>query len=136
MVALVNHAADPIWIAAWRNPETDNDWRDLERMAYQLEVAGAILVIPGTGPQDEAWVQDAAWREWSSKLRQAGEHAVQAIAARDLQAISTVGDELVEVCEGCHRTFKPAEPTAGKFGELSPTALDFEAQDAGNAGNQ
>lgn len=126
MVALVNHAADPIWMAAWRNPENDKDWRNLERMAYQLEVAGAILVIPGTGPHDAAWAQDPVWRQWSRRLRQTGEEAVQAVAARDLARISAVGDELVEICEGCHKAFKPAEPTGGKFGELSPTAVDIE----------
>ena len=45
MVALVNHSADPIWLAAWRNPETDKDWRNLERMAYQLQVAGALCEL-------------------------------------------------------------------------------------------
>ncbi len=98
-------------------------------MAYQLEVAGAILVIPGTGPLDQVWVQDPEWQAWSGQLRQAGERAVAAVAARDLAEISTAGDRLVAVCEGCHRVFKPAEPTGGKFGELSPTAEDFVTPD-------
>jgi hypothetical protein len=67
MVALVNHAADPIWVAAWRSPESDSDWRNLERMAVQLEVGGALLAIPGTGPNDQEWVADPAWQAWASK---------------------------------------------------------------------
>ncbi len=48
MASLINHSADPIWVAAWRNPETDRDWRELEHLARQLQVGGALLkdVIP------------------------------------------------------------------------------------------
>lgn len=128
MVALVNHAADPIWLAAWRNPETDKDWRTLERMAYQLQVAGALLVIPGNGPMDDEWTSNPQWESWSRQLEAAGERAVKAVAARDLARISSSGDEIVDVCEGCHITFKPDLPTTGLFGELSPTAADFEEE--------
>ena len=130
MVALVNHSADPIWLAAWRNPETDKDWRNLERMAYQLQVAGALLVIPGNGPMDEEWTSDPQWTAWSNQLEAAGDRAVKAVAARDLTRISSSGDEIVEICEGCHMAFKPDLPTSGMFGELSPTAADFEEEEA------
>ncbi len=128
MVALVNHAADPIWLAAWRTPESDADWRNLERMALQLEVAGALLVVPGTGPMDDAWTADPAWQAWSNRLRDAGVHAVDAVRARDLARVASAGDEIVDVCEGCHIAFKPDLPTEGMFGELSPTASDFEEE--------
>jgi hypothetical protein len=130
MVALVNHSADPIWLAAWRNPETDKDWRNLERMAYQLQVAGALLVIPGNGPKDDEWTADPQWTAWSNQLEAAGDRAVKAVAARDLTRISSSGDEIVEICEGCHMAFKPDLPTSGMFGELSPTAADFEEEEA------
>lgn len=126
MVALVNSAADPIWLAAWRNPTTERDWRNLEYRAYQLQLAGALLVIPGNGPMDEAWTSNPQWLTWAKRLEAAGDHAVKAIAARDSTRISRAGDEIVDVCEGCHYAFKPDLPTSGLFGELSPTASDFE----------
>jgi len=129
MVALVNHSADPIWLAAWRNPQTDKDWRNLERMAYQLQVAGALLVIPGNGPMDDEWTSDPQWTSWSGQLQAAGERAVKAVAARDIVRIASSGDEIVDVCEGCHIAFKPDLPTSGMFGELSPTAPDFEGEE-------
>lgn len=128
MVALVNHSADPIWLAAWRNPQSDKDWRNLERMAYQLQVAGALLVIPGNGPMDEEWTSDSRWTAWASQLESAGDRAVKAVAARDITRIASSGDQIVEICEGCHIDFKPDLPTSGMFGELSPTAADFEDQ--------
>lgn len=129
MVALVNHSADPIWQAAWRTPETERDWRELERMAYQLQIAGALLVVPGTGPLDEAWAGDPVWQEWSDKLRVAGKRAMDSLKTRDIERIAMTGDEIVGICEGCHATFKPDLPTGGEFGELSPTEQDFPPLD-------
>ena len=125
MVALVNQAADPIWVAAWRSPESEADWRELERRAVQLELSGALLAVPGTGPLDDKWTSNAQWQNWAGQLQRTGEDAVAAVKARDLQAISAVGDAIVAICEGCHMDFKLALPTGGEFGELSPTANDF-----------
>jgi len=126
MVALVNSSADPLWVAAWRPPESEEGWRALERSAYQLELAGALLTVPGTGPLDEAWTSDPQWAEFSRQLKQAGLQSRAAVAERDLDAIKLAGDAIVETCEGCHIAFKLPEPTGGKYGELSPTASDFE----------
>lgn len=125
MVALINHAADPIWVAAWRSPESDADWRQLERMAVQLEVGGALLKMPGIGPNDLEWATNPDWQQWASALQQAGAQAAAAVRNRDMAAIAGAGDRIVETCEGCHITFKPDLPTGGQFGELSPNAADF-----------
>ena len=84
MVTLVNHAADPIWQAAWRNPESDRDWRNLEHLAYQLEIAGALLVIPGTGPMDDTWTTDPDWQCLGRQTEGRGNRAVDAVKARDV----------------------------------------------------
>lgn len=138
MVALVNQAADPIWVAAWHNPSTDEEWRELERRATQLEIAGALLPIPGTGPVDDEWVSQPNWSKWAGQLRDVGAEAVVAVHSRDLEAISATGDKIVEVCEGCHAEFKLDLPTGGKFGELSPTAADLgeEEDNAEEAGDE
>lgn len=130
MVALINHAADPIWVAAWRSPESDADWRQLERMAVQLEVGGALLKMPGVGPNDLEWATNPSWQAWASALQQAGAQAASAVRNRDTQAIAGAGDRIVETCEGCHIEFKPDLPTGGQFGELSPNAADFEDGEA------
>ena len=128
MVALVNQAADPIWVAAWRNPASDADWRELERRAVQLELSGALLTVPGTGPLDDTWTGNPNWQRWAEQLREVGADAVTAVRSRDIDRISAVGDAVVAVCEGCHMDFKLALPTGGEFGELSPTTVDFEAR--------
>lgn len=120
MASLVNHAADPIWVAAWRNPQTDTQWRELEHLAKQLEIGGALLAIPGTGPMDEQWTSNADWRNFADQLSQAAARAVNAARARDVQLIARSGDEIVDVCEACHIAYKPDLPTMNIYGELSP----------------
>jgi hypothetical protein len=126
MVALVNHAADPIWVAAWSNPKNEKEWRNLEHLAYQLQIGGALLQMPGTGPLDLQWSRDPQWQVWAGRLTTAGRQAGAAAIRRDVAAIGKAGDRIVETCEGCHLVFKPSLPTGGKFGELSPNADDIQ----------
>lgn len=126
MVALVNDAADPIWMAAWKSPQSEMDWKELERRAYQLQLAGSLIAYPGTGALDHKWAAKPSWRQWSNQLRDTGADAVAAVENRDLVAIGNIGGQLVEVCEGCHIDFKLPFPTSGKFGELSPAPSEVE----------
>lgn len=125
MASLINHSADPIWIAAWRNPQNNDDWRELEHLARQLQVGGALLSMPGTGPADRAWTEDPKWRTYAQQLSDSAAIAVNAARAKDVEMISRAGDEIVDICESCHIDFKPAIPTMNIYGELSPTAEDI-----------
>lgn len=124
MASLINHSADPIWIAAWRNPQSDSDWRELEHLSRQLQVGGALLSIPGSGPLDEEWTSNERWVSYAEQLSAAAGRAVNAARAQDLQLISRSGDEIVDICEGCHIDFKPDLPTMNIYGELSPLPSD------------
>jgi len=122
MASLINHSADPIWVAAWKNPQTDREWRELEHLANQLQVGGSLLSIPGDGPMDEVWTSNEGWQEYAMKLSLAGGRAVNAARTKDVELISRSGDEIVDLCEGCHFEFKPDLPTMNIYGELSPRA--------------
>ena len=108
MDALVNEAADPMWMAAWQTPETEADWRTLERRARQLQIAGALLAMAGAGPDDAVWTENSEWQESAAALEAAGQMTHDAVVARDLGRIANASDELVAVCENCHRTFRPS----------------------------
>jgi len=118
MASLINHSADPIWLAAWRNPQTDEDWRELEHLARQLQVGGALLSIPGTGPVDAQWTGRSTWREYANALSASAGRAVNAARSRDVELIERAGDEIVDICESCHIDFKPDLPTMNIYGEL------------------
>ncbi len=126
MASLINHSADPIWIAAWRNPQNEKDWRELEHLSRQLQVGGALLSIPGTGPVDERWTDNENWRGYAQQLSAAAGRAVNAARSKDIVLIQRAGDDIVEICESCHKEFKPALPTMNIYGELSPTAIDLQ----------
>lgn len=126
MAALVNEAADPLWVAAWREPQTDEQWRELKRRAVQLELAATLITYPGTGALDRQWTAKPGWQEWSKAMQAAAADAVTAVENRDMAAIGAVGDSIVETCEGCHTQFKLDFPTAGEFGEISPNEADFD----------
>ena len=111
-------------MAAWQAPSSDAEWRELERRASQLQLAGSLIAYPGTGALDHKWTAKPDWSKWANQLRDTGVDATAAVNNRDLDAIANIGDQLVEVCEGCHRDFKLAHPTGGKFGELSPAPSD------------
>jgi hypothetical protein len=125
MASLINHSADPIWIAAWRNPRSERDWRELEHLSRQLQIGGALLTIPGTGPSDEQWTGRSEWQQFSMQLSEAAGRAVNAARSEDIELIGRAGDEIVDICESCHIEFKPDLPTLNIYGELSPTAADI-----------
>jgi len=124
MASLINHSADPIWVAAWKNPRSDEDWRELEHLARQLQVGGALITIPGTGPVDTMWTGRTEWVEYAEELSAAAGRAVNAARSKDVELIARAGDEIVEVCESCHIEFKPDLPTMNIYGELSPLPSD------------
>lgn len=124
MASLINHSADPIWVAAWQNPQSDSDWRELEHLARQLQLGGALLAMPGTGPLDEEWTSNAQWVSYADQLSDAAGGAVSAARSRNVQSIAGAGDEIVDICEGCHIDFKPDLPTMNIYGELSPLPSD------------
>ena len=107
MASLINYSADPIWIAAWQNPQSDEDWRELEHLARQLQVGGSLITIPGTGPVDSMWTGRAEWVEFAQQLSAAAGRAVNAARSRDMELVARSGDEIVDICEGCHIDFKP-----------------------------
>ena len=121
MASLINHSADPIWVAAWKNPQSDREWRELEHLARQLQLGGSLLSIPGTGPVDSMWTSRAEWGEYAQELTEAAARAVNAARSRDTELIARAGDEIVAICEGCHGDFKADLPTMNIYGELSPT---------------
>src|SRR5215468_1576735 len=100
------------------------------RIVAALSVAGALSMIGwnesaaqrqdqpflqpsigGTGEPDVGWALSPAWQDWSLNLRDAGVAVKRAVDAKNQMALRSAGDALVEVCEGCHKQFKPGVPT-------------------------
>lgn len=115
MVALVDHASEPLWLDAYTPPKTDDGWREVEYEAYQMAVSGKLIQLAGTGPNDRDWVQDPDWIKMSDELSSAGMDALNAAQQRKVDQLNAAGDRLVAACESCHKKFKPGLTSMGIY---------------------
>lgn len=115
MVAVVDHAAHELWNVEQEGhkPSTPADWEGLAEHATQLAASGALIMIPGTGANDNTFTQQAKWQKWSKDLSDVGLAELKASQANNVDAVIAANNRLVEVCEGCHKDFKPTLPSEG-----------------------
>lgn len=115
MVEWIDHAGHELWDVerTGKAPKSAADWAIVEEHATQMAAAGALVALGGTGVQDAKNHESPSWQTWSKKLSEAGLAEVAAARARDMEALRTANGQLVEVCEGCHKEFKPAIPSEG-----------------------
>ena len=119
MVALVDHASEPLWVDAYKNPTTEAHWRESEYDAYQMAVSGKLIQLAGTGPSDADWVSQPEWKGYADELSAAGMEALKASQAKDVKALGAAGDRLVAACETCHKKFKPGLTSMGIYKSAS-----------------
>ena len=105
-------------------PVTDEDWETLRRQAVTLTEAtnlllmedrrvaeeGSISELPGVDlepKQIEALLAEnrGAWTQFTLGLHDSGVIVLEAIEARDLEALLVAGDGLDLACENCHARF-------------------------------
>lgn len=116
MVAWIDHSGHELWDveAEGRAPKTDADWREVERHATQIAASGTLIALGGTGQADPGWAQSPVWKRDAQELTKAGMAARDAARAKNFEALVKANGQLVEVCESCHKEFKPDLPTEGK----------------------
>jgi hypothetical protein len=105
-------------------PETDEDWEALRRSAVTLTEATNLLLmadrrvaeegsrseLPGVDlepEQIEALLAENrdAWTQFTLGLHDSGVTVLEAVDARDLEALFVAGDGLDLACENCHVRF-------------------------------
>ena len=153
MDAIVDPAADDIWDAVAttvtrkgtdeHQPRTVEQWQAVRRRVITLLESTNLLVIPGRkaaqayvpsegpGVLDSAGVQtriDAgrpSFDVFAQNLRVAAEGALQAVDAKDPQALLSAGGKIDAACEQCHRAYWypdqkiPVPPPARPAGQRS-----------------
>jgi hypothetical protein len=115
MVAWIDHSGHELWDVEQRGraPQTDADWRRLERHAIQLAGSGSLIALGGTGEFDREWSQRPTWATRAQALTQAAVVSLNAIRARNFEQLVRGNSALTDSCEGCHEEFKPSLPTEG-----------------------
>jgi len=105
MESVITPASDALW--AVEDPQTDEEWRQLEHAAITTIAAATLVAQGGAGPEDDAWAGQPEWRAFNEVMRIAAIDALAAIRARDLDELFNANDALYPPCEGCHVAFNP-----------------------------
>ncbi len=122
MLNVIDPAADGVWDAVGtiatvegvfeKFPATDDEWAGVRSYAIQLAEAGNLLMLPSRSNGSPEWIADA------QAMMAESNRALQAIAARDKDALFTIGGDIYETCTSCHRKFivaaPPSEPAPAK----------------------
>ena len=131
MISMVDPNADLIWESVSslvtdrgieeKFPKTDEEWAAVRRYAITLLESANLLLVPGrqvAKPGDKAENSNLelepeeiqalvdgdlpAWMERAHRLHDNTLVALQAIEAKDTQALLFAGDGIDQACEGCH----------------------------------
>jgi hypothetical protein len=116
MVAWIDHSGHELWDVEGegRAPKTDEQWREVERHATQIAASGTLIALGGTGQADPGWAQSPFWKKFSQEMTNAGIAARDAARSKNFESLVKANGQLVEVCESCHKEFKPDLPTEGR----------------------
>jgi cytochrome c556 len=116
MVAVVDDAAHMIWEGGnTQKPLTKGQWQTIELHTYQLQAAATLVSLGGTGKSDANWTASPGFQEYVRKLRDMAVTTRHAVDTEDQKALRKDGDDLVTICWGCHKQYKPDAPTEGIY---------------------
>jgi cytochrome c556 len=106
METTITDASNAIW-GAYDPPTTDAQWQELEKAALALIAAAKVTAVGGTGPMDNDWAKQPAWKPFNDQMLAASEQALAAIRAKNHEALLAASDALYPPCESCHLVFNP-----------------------------
>jgi hypothetical protein len=80
-------------------PETDDDWAKLATSAAVLAESANLLRQGGRAPDN------ADWPRMAQAMGEAAGKAMKAAAAKDVEGILAVGEEINITCDTCHERY-------------------------------
>ena len=107
MLATVMPAMQPIWDGSYADKLTDDDWKSMQDNAAKLQASVPVIASGGALPAEQARAKEAKWQDWTKKMGDEATAAKAAADKKDQMALATAGDNLVEVCGGCHQDYDP-----------------------------
>lgn len=114
MASVMEPAADHLWASVgWIigpegeeniQPQTDEEWTLVRNAAVTVAESGNLLMM------DRRKVDDEDWIAWCRQLIDAGDAAMQAADARDVQGVFDTGEQVYFACAGCHAQYWANDP--------------------------
>ena len=105
MEGVITPATNTLW--GVEDPQSDEDWRPLEEAAIAVITAGTLIRSGGAGADDADRAADPRWQAWSDTMVEAALTALEAVRARDLDAMIEATNVMYPPCEECHIAFHP-----------------------------
>lgn len=134
MDSMVDPSADVVWESVAtivsakgiedRVPKTDEEWTNVRRGAIRVVEGANLLMMPGRrvarpGEKSEAPGVElepeeievninkdrATWNKLAKELHDASLGALQAIDAKNAEAVMDAGEKIDNACENCHATY-------------------------------
>ena len=96
MQAMVIPASNKLFDVPRNVPQDDSGWGEVRNSAVLLAESGTLLM------RDVRAEDSDVWAATSRALAEAGEAALKAARARDVEAIGEAGNLLIDACEKCH----------------------------------
>jgi hypothetical protein len=111
MEGTIAHAAEDYWGAVTvivdetgvheHYPESDDEWEEVWASAITLAESGNLLMMTPRA------VDNGAWMRFARALVEVGAKAAEAALAQDPEQIFAAGEEVYNVCTGCHTRYIP-----------------------------
>lgn len=111
MESVIAHAAEIYWESVQvtvdeagvheQYPQTDEEWELVWANALALAESGNLLMMAPRA------VDDGAWMQFSRSLIEAGVEAAAAAQAHDVDRVFAAGEQVYNVCTGCHARYIP-----------------------------
>ena len=109
MESVIAHAAEAYWESVQvtvdaagtheRYPQTDEEWEFVWAAALSLAESGNLLMMTPRA------VDNGAWMQFSRSLIEAGVEAAAAAQAQDVDRVFAAGEQVYNVCAGCHARY-------------------------------
>jgi mono/diheme cytochrome c family protein len=84
-----------------RYPQTNEEWELVWAAALSLAESGNLLMMTPRA------VDDGAWMQFARSLIEAGVEAAAAAEAHDVDRVFAAGEQVYNVCLGCHTRYVP-----------------------------
>jgi cytochrome c553 len=101
MQGIVVPASNAIFRIPNEAPKNDKEWAAVQSNALVLAESGNLLMLPGRAKDDGEWMKD------SKALVDAGAAAFKAANAKDTDALTEIGDQILTTCSTCHQKYEP-----------------------------
>lgn len=111
MESVIAHAAEIYWDSVQvtvdetgvheKQPQTDEEWEQVWAAGLSIAESGNLLMMAPRA------VDDGAWMQFARSLVDAGAEAAAAAQAHDVERVFAAGEQVYNVCAGCHARYVP-----------------------------